>query len=72
MSGFELIVGVIGAFFIVGFAIGVLLVIALPAFRRRPVEDRRPEEQAPPLGWPHGWGDDAKPSGPRDEDGGDS
>ena len=36
MSGFE-VVGfiVIGVFFVVGFAVGVLLVIALPACRRR-------------------------------------
>jgi hypothetical protein len=35
MSGFELVVGVIGIFFTVGIAVGVLLVTALPQFRRR-------------------------------------
>jgi hypothetical protein len=34
MSGFELVAGVIGIFFAVGIAVGVLLVIALPQFRR--------------------------------------
>jgi hypothetical protein len=35
MSGFEVVAIVIGVFFVVGFAVGVLLVIALPACRRR-------------------------------------
>jgi hypothetical protein len=34
MTGFELVAGVMGIFFIVGFAAGVLLVIALPQLRR--------------------------------------
>ena len=34
MSGFELVAGVIGIFFTVGIAVGVLLVIALPGLRR--------------------------------------
>ncbi len=35
MTGFELIAGIIGIFFIVGIAVGVLLVVALPQLRRR-------------------------------------
>jgi hypothetical protein len=35
MSGFELVTGVIAAFFIIGIGVGVLLVIALPMLRRR-------------------------------------
>jgi hypothetical protein len=34
MNGFELVAGVIGIFFAVGIAVGVLLVAALPQFRR--------------------------------------
>jgi hypothetical protein len=34
MSGFELVAGVIGIFFVVGIAVGVLVVIALPQLRR--------------------------------------
>ena len=33
MTGFELVASVIGIFFIVGIAVGVLLVIALPSLR---------------------------------------
>jgi hypothetical protein len=35
MNGFELVASVIGAFFVIGFAVGALLVIVLPASRRR-------------------------------------
>jgi hypothetical protein len=35
MRGFEVVAAVIGAFFAAGFTVGVLLVIALPAYRRR-------------------------------------
>lgn len=35
MNGFELVAGVIAAFFIIGIGFGVLLVIALPALHRR-------------------------------------
>jgi hypothetical protein len=35
MSGFEVVAAVIGVFFVAGFGVGVLLVIALPACRRR-------------------------------------
>ena len=34
MSGFELVAGVIGIFFVAGIAVGVLVVIALPQLRR--------------------------------------
>ncbi len=33
MSGFELVAGVIGVFFVAGIAVGVLLVMALPVLR---------------------------------------
>lgn len=35
MSGLEMVAAVIGVFFVIGFAVGMLLVIALPARRRR-------------------------------------
>ena len=35
MNGFELVAGVIAAFFVIGFGFGALLVIALPVMRRR-------------------------------------
>ena len=35
MNGFELVAGVIAAFFVIGIGFGALLVIALPALRRR-------------------------------------
>jgi hypothetical protein len=34
MTGFELVAGVIGIFFVVGLVVGVLLVISLPQLRR--------------------------------------
>jgi hypothetical protein len=35
VRGFEVVAGVIAAFFVVGIVFGVLLVVALPAFHRR-------------------------------------
>ncbi len=40
MSGFALVAGVIGIFFAVGIAVGVLIVIALPQLRRRRYRQR--------------------------------
>lgn len=34
MTGFEFVAAIIGIFFAVGIAVGVLLVVALPQFRR--------------------------------------
>ena len=35
MSGLEVVAAVVGVFFVIGFAVGMLLVIGLPACRRR-------------------------------------
>jgi hypothetical protein len=35
MHGLEIVAAVVGAFFAYGFAVGVLLVVMLPACRRR-------------------------------------
>ena len=35
MRGFEVVASVIAAFFVVGIGVGVLLVVAMPALRRR-------------------------------------
>jgi hypothetical protein len=66
MSGFELVAGVIGIFFVVGIAVGVLVVIALPQLRpgrrRRYVNDGRRYMNR--GGWqepPAGRDDDGKP-----------
>jgi hypothetical protein len=40
MSGLEVVAAVIGAFFVIGFVVGMLLVIALPA-RRGPRDPGR-------------------------------
>ena len=63
MRGFELVASVIAAFFAIGIGVGVLLVIALPALRRR--------RDAPEIGWddtyplqsrrPSGYGEDDGP-----------
>ena len=75
MRGFELVASVIAAFFVIGIGVGVLLVIALPALRRR----RDPQS----IGWdgqyrrwvgrPPGYGDSdgpgwEEPPGPDDDD----
>jgi hypothetical protein len=59
VSGFELVAGVIAAFFVIGVGVGVLLVIALSPLRRRrglPANDGSPGT---------GWG---RPAGPGGED----
>ena len=43
MRGFEVVASVIAVFFFIGIGVGVLLVIALPALRRR--------RGARPVGW---------------------
>lgn len=74
MRGFELVASVIAAFFVVGIGVGVLLVIALPALRRRrdtqsigwDSQYRRPGGRPPGYGdsdWP-GW---EEPAGPDDD-----
>ena len=72
MRGFEVVAGVIAAFFFIGIGVGVLLVIALPALRRR----RATQEigwgrDYRPYGLPPGYGDDdgagwQEPPGPDD------
>ncbi len=42
MNGFVLVAGLIGAFFVIGFASGALLAIVVPASRRRRAAGRRP------------------------------
>jgi hypothetical protein len=60
MSGFELVAGVIGIFFVVGIAVGVIAVIALSSLKhhhRRPPGDdwraggRRPDQADDGVGW---------------------
>lgn len=75
MRGFELVAAVIAAFFVIGIAVGVLLVVALPTHRRR--------DRAPVIGWegeyrrrpglPPGYGHDGgpgweEPPGPDDDE----
>ena len=72
MRGLEVVAVVIIAFFVIGIGVGVLLVIALPAFRQR--------RDAPDIGWNgeyrrrpgrlsgyggYGW---EEPPGPEDDD----
>lgn len=56
MNGFEWVAGIIGAFFAIGFAVGALLVIALPASRRRSGAGHRLWARIPFVdrlpGWP--------------------
>jgi hypothetical protein len=76
VRGFEVVAGVIAAFFFVGIGVGVLLVIALPALRRR--------RDAREIGWdgdyrrsyapPPGYGDNddpgwEEPPGPDEDEG---
>jgi hypothetical protein len=65
MRGFEVLAGVIVAFFVIGITAGVLLVVALPSFRRRrdPRYDSWPD---PGYDWRGiGW---EEPPGPDDDD----
>jgi hypothetical protein len=57
VKGFEIVASVIVAFFVIGIGVGVLLVVALPAFRGR----RGPRN----IGWN---GEHRRPPGPEDDD----
>jgi len=73
VRGFEVVASVIAAFFMIGIGVGVLLVFALPALRRRDRThyiDRH--DQYPPYGLPPGYGDGGgpgwqEPPGPDDD-----
>jgi hypothetical protein len=52
MRGFEVAASVIAAFFVIGIGVGVFLVIALPALRRRR-DDVAPDDDTRPR-WPGG------------------
>jgi len=76
VRGFEIVAGVIAAFFVIGIVFGVLLVIALPAFRQR--RDARgigrSDQYDRQLGPPNGYGGDGEagweePLRPEDGDG---
>lgn len=80
MSGFELVAGVIVAFFVIGIGVGVIVMIALSALRfRRAFEGTvRRRGQYRPLGWRDEGTDWRQPPGPGlydeyedDESGGD-
>jgi hypothetical protein len=75
VRGFELVASVIAAFFVIGIGVGVLLVTALPAFRRR--GDRQSigwdSRHRGRVGRPPGYGDNdwpgwEEPAIPDDDD----
>ena len=77
MRGFEVVAGVIAAFFVIGIGVGVLLVVALPALsRRRGTRDiGREDAYRHPYGLPSGYGDNddpgwQEPPGPDNDDSG--
>jgi hypothetical protein len=59
MSGFELVASVIGIFFVVGIAVGVLLVVGLPQIRHY----RRMRKYVKDSHWhlPPAFDDDSRP-----------
>lgn len=63
MKGFEVVASVIVAFFFIGMGVGVLLVIALPAMRRRrdTPEIRWDGDYRPPFGQPSGYDENDYP-----------
>ncbi len=64
MSGAEIVLGIIAAFFIIGIVVGVIAVIALSAVRgRRAPEDQRRRGGPDRAGQP-GW---EEPPGPDDD-----
>jgi hypothetical protein len=74
VRGFEVVASVIAAFFFIGIGVGVLLVIALPALRRRrgareigSADDRRRYGLPPGYGEQDGPGWE-EPPGPDDGD----
>ena len=63
MRGFEVVASVIAAFFVIGIGVGALLVVAMPALRRRrgTREISREEYYRHPYGLPPGYGDSDDP-----------
>jgi hypothetical protein len=62
VRGFEVVAGVIAAFFLIGIGVGVLLVIALPALRRRrDIRDIDWDADRRRHGLPPGYGDGEGP-----------
>jgi hypothetical protein len=62
VRGFEVVASVIAAFFIIGIGVGVLLVFALPALRKRGgAHDIGREDDHRPYGLPPGYGDNGGP-----------
>ena len=62
MNGFEIVAGIVGAFFVLGVAVGIIVMIALSAIRYRRVlhgEDGHRRRNYP-LGWP----DQGSPNSP--------
>jgi hypothetical protein len=76
VSGLEAVAIVVAAFFVIGIGIGVLLVVAMPAFRRRGGTRAigRENDDHPRYGLPPGYGDNDggpgwhQPPGPDDDD----
>jgi hypothetical protein len=58
VRGFEVVAGVIAAFFVIGIGVGVLLVVAMPALRRRrgARDIGREDYYRYPYGLPPGYG----------------
>ena len=74
MRGFEVVASVIAAFFVIGIGVGVLLVVALPALRRRRgTRDIGRKADYRPYSLPPGYGDNdgsgwQEPPSPDDDD----
>jgi hypothetical protein len=77
VSGFELVAGVIAAFFVIGIGVGVIVMIALSALRYRRAlrdDDRPSGRYRRPLGWRDEGTDWREPPGPdlyEDDESGD-
>ena len=74
MRGFEVVASVIAASFVIGIGVGVLLVVAMPALRRRrgARDTGREDYHRHPYGLPPGYGDNngpgwQEPPGPDDD-----
>ena len=74
MRGFEVVASVIAAFFVIGIGVGVLLVVAMPALRRRrgTRDTGRNNDYRRPYGLPPGYGENdgpgwQEPPGPDDD-----
>ena len=75
MRGFEVVASVIAAFFVIEIGVGVLLVVAMPALRRRrgTRDTGRNNDYRRPYGLPPGYGENdgpgwQEPPGPDDDD----